>query len=293
MVRRVVGEYGDAIVGAVSLRKVHPAFLAKHTRRGSFEPDADHMHHLGAWAGVAASTCICSMSSASGSSVAASALVSGSSLDCTWPVRLARMDSSGRPATSPSSTRRPFAEDVRQDAAEATLRASSRVPTGMGVRTHDTYDTWENKRCRRKRDGFVPLGDVAGAVDLPGGRILTPRAAAPPALHHFTRLDQVTQLVGARVGGAGARGEPAAVPPIRSGGPDRDKCEGAEGKARRLWCTLSMRWAGWRAGRGCRSRIRHQAAAGSWTMPRQWEIQRTWLNSARAAVHSPAKPNGV
>ena len=34
-------------------------------------------------------------------------------------------------------------------------------------------------------------------------------------------------------------------------------------------------------------------AAGSWTMPRQWEIQRTWLNSARAAVRSPAKPNGV
>ncbi len=43
----------------------------------------------------------------------------------------------------------------------------------------------------------------------------------------------------------------------------------------------------------CRSRIRHQAAAGSWTMARQWEIQRTWLNSARAAVRSPAKPNGV
>ena len=46
-------------------------------------------------------------------------------------------------------------------------------------------------------------------------------------------------------------------------------------------------------GQTCRSRIRHQAAAGSWTMPRQWEIQRTWLNSARAAVRSPAKPNGV
>ena len=46
-------------------------------------------------------------------------------------------------------------------------------------------------------------------------------------------------------------------------------------------------------GKARRSRIRHQAAAGSWTMPRQWEIQRTWLNSARAAVRSPAKPNGV
>ena len=50
---------------------------------------------------------------------------------------------------------------------------------------------------KRKPDGFVPLGDVARAVELPGGRVLTSRASAPQALHHFTRLDQVTQLVGA------------------------------------------------------------------------------------------------
>ena len=37
--------------------------------------------------------------------------------------------------------------------------------------------------------GFVPLGDIAGAVELPNGRALTP--AAPQALHHFTRLDQI------------------------------------------------------------------------------------------------------
>ena len=47
----------------------------------------------------------------------------------------------------------------------------------------------------RKRDGFVPLGDVAGAVDLPGGRVLTHRAAAPQARHHFTTLRQVNQLI--------------------------------------------------------------------------------------------------
>ena len=45
----------------------------------------------------------------------------------------------------------------------------------------------------RKRDGFVPLGDVAGGVELPGGRALTP--AVPQALHHFTRLDQIDQLI--------------------------------------------------------------------------------------------------
>ena len=49
----------------------------------------------------------------------------------------------------------------------------------------------------RKRDGFIPLGDVAEAVEFPGGRPLIHRPAAPAARHHFTRLDQATQLVGA------------------------------------------------------------------------------------------------
>ena len=48
----------------------------------------------------------------------------------------------------------------------------------------------------RKRDGFVPLGDVAEAVALPSDRALTHRAALPTR-RHFTRLDQVTQLVNA------------------------------------------------------------------------------------------------
>ena len=50
----------------------------------------------------------------------------------------------------------------------------------------------------RKRDGFVALGDVAGAVELPGGRSLVTPAPTPQARHHFTHLDQVAQLVGAR-----------------------------------------------------------------------------------------------
>ena len=49
----------------------------------------------------------------------------------------------------------------------------------------------------RERGGFVPLSDVAGAVELPGDRALTHRAASSPARRHFTRLDQVTQLVNA------------------------------------------------------------------------------------------------
>ncbi len=31
----------------------------------------------------------------------------------------------------------------------------------------------------RERDGFIPLGDVTEAVELPGNRALTNRAAAP------------------------------------------------------------------------------------------------------------------
>ena len=48
---------------------------------------------------------------------------------------------------------------------------------------------------QQKRGGFVPIGELVGAVDLPDGRALTP--AAPQAQHHFTRLDQIDQLVGA------------------------------------------------------------------------------------------------
>ena len=47
----------------------------------------------------------------------------------------------------------------------------------------------------RKRDGFMPIGDIVRGVELPDGRALPP--AAPPALHHFTCIDQIDQLVGA------------------------------------------------------------------------------------------------
>ena len=45
---------------------------------------------------------------------------------------------------------------------------------------------------KRKRE----LGDGAEAVTLPGDRALASRADTPPARRHFTRLDQVAQLVG-------------------------------------------------------------------------------------------------
>ena len=48
----------------------------------------------------------------------------------------------------------------------------------------------------RKRNGFVPTGAVVAGVELPDSRAMTP--AAPQALHHFTRLDQIDQLVEAR-----------------------------------------------------------------------------------------------
>ena len=51
------------------------------------------------------------------------------------------------------------------------------------------------KRKLQKRAGFVSVGDLA--LDLPGGLVSARRERAPQALHHFTQLDQVTQLVGA------------------------------------------------------------------------------------------------
>ena len=45
-----------------------------------------------------------------------------------------------------------------------------------------------------KRDGLIPIGDAL--ADL-GGPVKAIRDASPQALHHFTRFDQVNQLVGA------------------------------------------------------------------------------------------------
>ena len=44
----------------------------------------------------------------------------------------------------------------------------------------------------RKRDGLVPVGEVIGGLDGPVKEI---REASPQAVHHFTRFDQVNQLV--------------------------------------------------------------------------------------------------
>ena len=46
---------------------------------------------------------------------------------------------------------------------------------------------------QQKGSGFVPIGNIAGVVALPDGRALP--KAAPKARHHFTRLDQINQLV--------------------------------------------------------------------------------------------------
>ena len=44
----------------------------------------------------------------------------------------------------------------------------------------------------RKRDGLVPIGEVFGGLDGPVKAI---RDASPQAVHHFTQVDQVNQLV--------------------------------------------------------------------------------------------------
>ena len=46
----------------------------------------------------------------------------------------------------------------------------------------------------RKRDGLVPIGE---AISHLGGPVKALRDASPQAMHHFTRFDQVNQLVGA------------------------------------------------------------------------------------------------
>ena len=47
---------------------------------------------------------------------------------------------------------------------------------------------------QRKRDGLVPIGEAFGGL---GGPVKAIRESSPQAIHHFTRFDQVDQLVGA------------------------------------------------------------------------------------------------
>ena len=47
---------------------------------------------------------------------------------------------------------------------------------------------------QRQRDGLVPIGDALS--DL-GGPVQALRESSPQAIHHFTRFDQVNQLVSA------------------------------------------------------------------------------------------------
>ena len=48
---------------------------------------------------------------------------------------------------------------------------------------------------QRKRDGLVPIGEVFDGLD--DGTVKKALQPSPQARHHFTRFDQVDQLVGA------------------------------------------------------------------------------------------------
>ena len=47
---------------------------------------------------------------------------------------------------------------------------------------------------QRKQDGLVPIGEALSGLD---GPVKASCEASPQALHHFTRFDQVNQLVSA------------------------------------------------------------------------------------------------
>ena len=55
-------------------------------------------------------------------------------------------------------------------------------------------EIWENPTMQSKRGELVPVAEVLS--DL-GGPVAAIRDASPQALHHFTRFDQVNQLVSA------------------------------------------------------------------------------------------------
>ena len=93
---------------------------------------------------------------------------------------------------------------------------------------------------------------------------------------------------------AGARGATVVIPPARTANVSG---HGPRSPARDRTITLvkqlgRRQWKKASRVPSCPSRIRCQAATGSWTNSRQWEIQRTLFSSARATVWPPAKVNG-
>ena len=51
---------------------------------------------------------------------------------------------------------------------------------------------------RERKNSLVPIGEAFGGLD---GPVKALRDASPQARHHFTRFDQVNQLVGAKRSG--------------------------------------------------------------------------------------------
>ena len=56
------------------------------------------------------------------------------------------------------------------------------------------WEIWENPTMQSKRDGLVPVADTLADLNGPVAAI---RDTSLQALHHFTRFDQVNQLVSA------------------------------------------------------------------------------------------------
>ena len=56
---------------------------------------------------------------------------------------------------------------------------------------------------QRQRGGLVPIGEAFGGLDA--GPLQAIRDATPQALHHFTRFDQVNQLVSRQRSGPRSR----------------------------------------------------------------------------------------
>ena len=172
--------------------------------------------------------------------------------------------------------------------------AVSRVVT----RVQDQFAVWQQRPLTDERYGVVFLDGVHLRVRLAGLVVMVPVLAALGVTDTGQKRLLAMQLAASEAaaswGGLLAklqqRGLPAPLLVVTDGHAGLKKALETWPTARVQRCTAHK---GRNLADACRSRIRHQAAAGSWTMPRQWEIQRTWLNSARAAVRSPAKPNGV
>ena len=177
------------------------------------------------------------------------------------------------------------------------LRRYGRAPRGARVHDHAPGGRWQTRTflAALRVTGLTAPGVFDGAIDGESFRAYIEQILVPTlqpgdiviadnlGAHKVAGIQRAIQAAGATLW---------YWPPYS---PDLNPIELCFAKLKALVRTARCRSSEtlWPFLGTCPSRIRCQAATGSWTKSRQWETQRTLFSSARVTMCPPTKVDGV